>query len=131
MKIFRRFRNESPDSIMEAYIRKQPPSYWEQLHSSYSVIKELITVTQSNDRQTAYFLLDDILAKSTREKYMIGVVLNRFVEIVTEVGTKQQKRAVKKLGLNSAYLALLTDFEDLKTQYESFHSATMRTNSAV
>ena len=120
MKIFRWFRNESPDSVMEAYIRKQPPSYWEQLRLSYSVIKELITVSQSNDPQGLYFLLDDILAKSTREKYMIGVVHNHFVQIVTEVGTKQQKEAVKKLGFNSAYLALLKNFEDLKTQYESF-----------
>ncbi len=131
MKISRWFRNESPDSIMEAYIRKQPPSYWQQLHLSYSVIKELITVSQSKEHQTMYFLLDDILAKSTREKYMIGVVLNRFVEIVTEVGTKQQKQAVEKLGLNSAYLRLLKDLEDLKTQYDSFQSATVRSNSAV
>ena len=117
MTIFKWVRNESPDKMMEAYIRKQPARYWEQLLVSYGVVKDLITVGQSNDPQTLSSLLDDIRAKSAREKYMIGVVLNRFIETVTEVGAKQQQEAVEKLALNFAYLTLL---EDLKTQAESY-----------
>ncbi len=99
--------------MMEAYIQKQPQRYWEQLRLSYRAVKELITVGQSDDRQTLYPLLDDILAKSTREKYMIGVVLNRFIEIVTEVGTKQEKEAVRKLAFNDGYRTLLGELSQL------------------
>lgn len=111
MKIFSWLRYKTPDRMIEAYVRKQPQRYWEQLRSSYRVVKGLITVGQSNDHQTLYSLLDNILALPTREKYMIAVVLNRFVEIVREAGTKQEKKAIKKLALHSAYRTLLEEYE--------------------
>ncbi len=111
MKIFGWLRYKTPDRMIEAYIQKQPQRYWEQLRLSHRAVKELITVGQSNDHQTLYSLLDKILALPTREKYMIAVVLNRFVEIVREAGTKQEKKVIKKLTLHSAYRTLLEEYK--------------------